>query len=130
LLFYLTLIFCCQLVGELATRALQIPVPGPVFGMVLLFCLLLARGRIPQDLATAADGLLNHLSLLFVPAGVGVMLHFALLADDWAAIGAALLFSTMLTIAVTGLMMSWLGGAANDSASDSDNDGGDNAGGA
>ena len=48
-------------------------------------------------------------SLLFVPAGVGVMLHFQLLGDDWLPIGVALVVSTLLTLVVTSLMMSWLG---------------------
>lgn len=106
---YVTLIFGCQLAGELLTRASQVPLPGPVLGMVILFCLLLFRGSIPTKLSATADGLLNHLSLLFVPAGVGVMLHFPLLGDDWLAISAALVVSTILTIAITALMMSWLG---------------------
>lgn len=106
---YLTLILCCQLAGELAAKALQIAVPGPVIGMVLLLCFLLVRGSVPEDLSRTADGLLSHLSLLFVPAGVGVMLHFNLLEDDWLPIGVALIISTVLTIIVTALMMSWLG---------------------
>lgn len=106
---YLTLIFGCQLAGELAARAAQIPVPGPVIGMVILFCILLARGAVPQRLGDTAGFLLNHLSLMFVPAGVGVMLHFSLLGGDWLPIGAALIGSTVLTIAVTALMMAWLG---------------------
>jgi putative effector of murein hydrolase LrgA (UPF0299 family) len=105
----LTLILCCQLAGELMATAMRIPVPGPVIGMVLLFCFLLTRGSIPENLARTADGLLSHLSLLFVPAGVGVMLHFGLLGDDWLPIGLALVVSTVLTIAVTALMMTWLG---------------------
>ena len=105
---YLTLIFGCQLAGELVTRALAIPVPGPVLGMVMLFLLLVYRGSIPEKLATVADGLLGHLSLLFVPAGVGVMLHFPLLGDDWMAITVALVVSTVATIVVTALVMSWL----------------------
>lgn len=109
---YLSLILCCQLAGELTTKTLQISVPGPVIGMVLLFCFLLARGSIPENLARTADGLLGHLSLLFVPAGVGVMLHFGLLGDDWLPIGVALVVSTVLTIAVTALMMTWLGRGA------------------
>ncbi|MEL7429630.1 MAG: CidA/LrgA family protein [Pseudomonadota bacterium] len=105
---YLTLIFSCQLVGELVTRAVAIPLPGPVFGMMLLFALLLIKGSVPEKLAVTADGLLSHLSLLFVPAGVGVMLHFSLFGDDWLVISIALVASTVLTIVVTGLMMSWL----------------------
>jgi putative effector of murein hydrolase LrgA (UPF0299 family) len=106
---HLTLIFGCQLAGELVTRAAEIPVPGPVLGMAILFCFLLYRGTIPEKLSETADALLNHLSLLFVPAGVGVMLHFQLLGDDWLPIGVALVVSTLLTLVVTSLMMSWLG---------------------
>lgn len=108
MLFYLTVIFCCQLAGELITQGLHIPIPGPVAGMVLLFLFLLIRGNIPKNLTITADGLLNHLSLLFVPAGVGITLHFRLVGDEWLQISVALIVSTVLTIAVTALMMSWL----------------------
>lgn len=113
---YLTLILCCQLAGELAITALNIPVPGPVVGMVLLFVFLLLRGQVPDDLGRTADALLGNLSLLFVPAGVGVMLHFRLLGDDLVAIGVALVLSTVATIAVTALLMSWLVRRSGDTA--------------
>ncbi len=106
---YLTLIFVCQLVGEFIISATGLPMPGPVIGMVLLFCYLLVRGYIPDDLGAVGDGLLSHLSLLFVPAGVGVMLHFKLLGDDMLAIGLALVVSTTLTVVVTALLMRKLG---------------------
>lgn len=109
MLAYLTLIFSCQLAGELITRFLGIPVPGPVVGMVLLFAFLALRGSVPADLAKVADTLLSHLSLLFVPAGVGVMLHFRLIASEALPIGAALVVSTILTIAVTAAVMAWFG---------------------
>ncbi len=113
----ITLILCCQLAGELVSKFLNLPAPGPVIGMVLLFILLLAKGGISKPLAACADGLLNHLSLLFVPAGVGVMLHFRLLGQDWLAVSAALVVSTLLTIAITALMMNWLGRSEPDAKS-------------
>lgn len=105
MLFALTVLLVCQLIGEFAAKATGLPLPGPVIGMALLFCGLCIKGNIPQDFARAADGILSHLSLLFVPAGVGVMLHFGLLGDDAVPIGAALLGSTLLTIAVTAYIM-------------------------
>jgi putative effector of murein hydrolase LrgA (UPF0299 family) len=101
MLFYLTLILCCQLIGELFVVATALPIPGPVIGMVVLFVGLLAARGIPERLAEVADGLLTHLSLLFVPAGVGVIVHFALIGTDALAISVALVVSTLLTIAVT-----------------------------
>ena len=106
----LTLILVCQLAGELVSGGLKLPVPGPVIGMVFLFIYLMVRGGVSQTMGKTADGLLNHLSLLFVPAGVGVMLHFRLLEDNWLAVSVALLASTVATIIVTALMMRWLSG--------------------
>ena len=118
MLTYLTFIFGCQLAGELAVRGLHLPVPGPVLGMVLLFLFLLARGGIPKELATVADALLGNFSLLFVPAGVGIMLHFRLIGDDWLPIAVALVVSTALTVAVTALLMAWLGRRAAEAPGD------------
>jgi len=105
---YLTLILACQLLGEFAVSAAGIPIPGPVVGMVLLFLFLLARGSVPEQLANVSSGLLNNLSLMFVPAGVGVMVHFKVLGSDALPISVALVISTLLTIAVTALLMSYL----------------------
>lgn len=102
---YITLIFVCQLLGELVTGALALPVPGPVLGMVLLFAYLAIRGDVPTGLETSSGALLRSMSLLFVPAGAGVMLHFRLLGEAILPLGLALVVSTVLTILVTGLMM-------------------------
>lgn len=108
MLAYLTLIFCCQLAGELIVNALGLSIPGPVGGMALLFIGLLMHGAIPDDLARTADALIGNLSLLFIPAGVGVMLHATLIGQDWLPITVSLVVSTALTIAVTARVMVWL----------------------
>lgn len=105
MIFYLTLIFSCQLAGELLKAALDLPIPGPVIGMVLLFAGLMVKGRIPDGLEKVGDAFLSNLSLLFVPAGVGVMLHIALIGEQAVAITLALVVSTLATIAVTALVM-------------------------
>lgn len=104
---YFTLILLCQLIGELVVTILNLPLPGPVAGMILLFGFLLIKGGIPAPLAQLSDSLLNNLSLLFVPAGVGVMLHFELLGGELLPLSVALVVSTLLTIAVTALLMVW-----------------------
>jgi len=102
---FVTLLLVCQLVGETLARLLALGLPGPVIGMVILFAGLLVRGGVPDGLQTAASGLLNHLSLLFVPAGVGVVTHLSLVADEWLALTSALVVSAVATIAVTALVM-------------------------
>lgn len=111
---YLTLILCCQLAGELAAGMLGLPVPGPVLGMALLFAYLAVRGHVPQGLGQTAGGLLRAMSLLFVPAGAGIMMHFSLLGASLVPLGLSLVVSTLATIVVTGLMMRWLAKAAPD----------------
>lgn len=106
----ITVIFACQLAGELMVQALGLPLPGPVAGMILLLLGLFVRGRIPDELAAVGDFLLGNLSLLFIPAGVGVMLHLRLLGRDWLPLTAALLVSTVITIVVTALVMRRLSG--------------------
>lgn len=97
-----TVLMVCQLAGEVIARLLGLPVPGPIVGMVLLFIGLLIRGELPESLEQTATSLLSHLSLLFIPAGVGVMVYFRLLAKEWLAISVALVVSTLATMIVTG----------------------------
>jgi putative effector of murein hydrolase LrgA (UPF0299 family) len=104
----LTLLLLCQLAGELLARLSALPVPGPVLGLVLLFALGLVRGAVPEALRETAQTILRHLSLLFVPAGVGVMVHAARIESEWLAIVVALLASAVLTIAVTALVFHWV----------------------
>jgi holin-like protein len=101
----ITLLLVYQLVGEIVVVALGLPIPGPVIGMALLFATLVARGRADDGLRQTANGLLRHLSLLFVPAGVGVMAHLGRLTDEWWPIAVSLVVSTLVTIAVTAVVM-------------------------
>ena len=100
----LTLLLCSQLAGETAARILGLSIPGPVIGMLLLFVLLLARPRLLETVREPALGLLRYLSLLFVPAGVGLMRHFGRIRAEILPIGAAVVVSTFLTIAVTAVV--------------------------
>jgi len=101
----LTVLLVFQLVGEVITRLANWPVPGPVIGMGLLFLALVVRGGPGDDLESTANGLLGHLSLLFVPAGTGIMLHAERLENEWLPLAAALLVSTLLAIAVSALCL-------------------------
>jgi holin-like protein len=105
LLVTITLLLFYQLCGELLARYFGLPVPGPVIGMLLLFFTLLAKDVLAEKMEGTVEGLLKNLSLLFVPAGVGVITHFALLGENWVAITAALVISTILGMIVTALTM-------------------------
>jgi holin-like protein len=100
-----TLLLIYQLIGEFSVLLLRIPVPGPVLGMILLFLTLMLRKGSGESLDSASSALLSHLSLLFVPAGVGMMVHFDRIANEWLPISVALVLSTVLTMAVTAAAM-------------------------
>ncbi len=106
----LSVILVCQLIGEVLVRGLHLPLPGPVIGMALLFALLilrdqyagLARGPFSENAVEGtAKGMLAHLSLLFVPAGVGVVQNLDLLAQRGVAIALVLAASVVVTLLVT-----------------------------
>ena len=120
---FITVLLVYQLVGEVISQSLDLPLPGPVVGMALLFLTLLVRGKLADGLRDTADGLLRHLSLLFVPAGVGVILHLHLIQSEWKAISAALIVSTVATIAVTALVMVGLARLTNDKGEEMKDDG-------
>ncbi|QIM53893.1 CidA/LrgA family protein [Hydrogenophaga crocea] len=90
-----------QLLGEVAVRLTGAPVPGPVVGLALLLLALLLRPSALEAIKPTTQGLLQHLSLLFVPAGVGVMQHLQRLGDEALALGVALVVSTLLGLLAT-----------------------------
>jgi holin-like protein len=106
----LSLILLCQLAGEILVRGLKLPMPGPVIGLVLLLALLLARDRFAvlargplqgDGVENASRGLLANLSLLFVPAGVGVVQKLDLVTEHGIAFLGVLAISVLVTLLVT-----------------------------
>jgi len=103
----ITILLIFQLVGEIITKISGLPIPGPVTGMVLLFAwMCVSKKGVPHSVHSASTALLSHLSLLFIPAGVGVMVYFDLLAREWFAIVVTLVLSTLLTMFVSAFVMS------------------------
>jgi len=106
----LALLLVCQLAGEIFTRALELPVPGPVIGLALLAVGAIVHARLTgadtsaieqTELGVTAQALLGALGLLFVPAGVGIVQQLPLIGSYALAIFVALLVSTVLTLLVT-----------------------------
>jgi len=98
------LLLICQLIGEVIARALGLPLPGPVLGLALLLILFMLHKPIFTRVQPTAHGLLQHLSLLFVPAGVGIVGHVDRLGTEGLGILLALILSTLLAIAIGALV--------------------------
>ncbi len=97
-------LLACQSAGELLARAAPIGLPGPVIGMLILM-LALRWAAVRGPVGEIADLLLAHLSLLFVPVGVGVMTHLGLVSQYGARLVVALVLSTWIGLAVTALVL-------------------------
>jgi holin-like protein len=93
-----------QSIGEVLARGLALPFPGPVVGMVLLL-LALRWPVVREPVAVCADFLLSHLSLLFVPVGVGVMTHLSLVSQYGVRMLVVIVVSTLVGLAVTVLSL-------------------------
>lgn len=93
-----------QSLGELLSRGLGLPFPGPVIGMLLLL-LALRLPVVREPVAACANFLLSHLSLLFVPVGVGVMTHLGLLGQYGVRMLAVIVLSTWIGLVVTVLVL-------------------------
>jgi putative effector of murein hydrolase LrgA (UPF0299 family) len=108
----LLVLLICQLIGEFVVTSLGVPVPGAVVGMVILLIALRIRRPGPRSsVVKTADGLLSHLQLLFVPAGVGVVAYLPLLAGAWLPILGALVIgwlAALVTTAGAGVGSLWL----------------------
>ena len=104
----LAILLIFQSIGEVVTKFIHGVLPGPVIGMILLLVFLVLRKNIAASVATAADGLLAHLAIFFIPAAVGVMLYIGTLRSAGAAWLLAILLSTVGAITVTALLLKWL----------------------
>jgi len=101
-----------QLIGEGLAQALRLPLPGPLIGALVV------RGRVPEPVRDSANGLLQHMMLLFIPAVAGVMLHFHRVGQEWLPFVAAGIGGAAVTLVVTALTLRFMlrGSAAERSA--------------
>ena len=116
------LIFLFQLIGEATQKYFALPVPGPVIGLVLMLACLLWSKQIDDPvvaglrskLVNTSQQLIGYLSLLFVPIGVGVIMHLKLLETQLAQIIGVVTIGTITTIVLTAFIFLKAGGAIKD----------------
>ena len=102
-----------QLIGEFFQKFLELSIPGPVVGLFLLLTILLvskkSHYKIPikfeRKLLNSSENLLNYLPLLFIPVGVGVVMHLSLLEENLVPVMLVIIIGTLLTLALTAFVM-------------------------
>ncbi len=100
----LAVLVAFMLVGEGLARWTHVPLPGSVLGMVLLTAALQLRLLRAHWVAPAATLLIRNMGFLFVPPGVGLMLHFGLIRREWLPIGLGALLSIVAVLVGVGLL--------------------------
>jgi holin-like protein len=103
----LAILLIFQSLGEVATKFIHGLIPGPVIGMILLLIFLVSRKKIAASISIAADGLLAHLAIFFIPAAVGVMLYVRELTSASLAWLLAIVLSTSVSMAITAFLLKW-----------------------
>ena len=101
---YLVLL-SCQAAGEIIHQLVDLPLSGPIIGMVLLLVALTACGGASEEFNRSGQSTLSYLSLFFVPPGVGIMQHLALIRAQWLPMLLALIISTVLAMVSGAIVM-------------------------
>ncbi|WP_373974637.1 CidA/LrgA family protein [Chitinibacter sp. SCUT-21] len=108
MLYGITIIFAALFLGEALCILLHLPLPGSVLGMLLLLLAALIKRGFDLRVVEVSNHLLRYMALLFIPAGVGLMTLGDLLGQQGLALLLTMVFSTVVTMAVTGLVLQWL----------------------
>ena len=106
-------IFLYQLIGESVQKYFELTIPGPVIGLIfLLFSLVLLRQtksafikKTKEEISQTSNYITGYLSLLFVPIGVGVVMHLSYLEQNFIPVLGVIFISTILTIGFTAVLM-------------------------
>lgn len=104
----LLVLLLAQLAGETVVRLTGLPLPGPVAGMIFMLAGFALSARLTELVRPIATSILGNLSLLFVPAGTGVVGHFDKLTSQGPALMIVLLASTVAAIAAGALAFTWV----------------------
>ena len=95
------MLLCFQLAGDSLARLAQLPISGPICGMVALLVFLFWKGADDSDLNKVCDGILANMPLLFVPVGVGAISYAAVFSRDWSIIACAIVIGTVAGMLTT-----------------------------
>tara|TARA_B100001093_G_scaffold67684_1_gene57754 strand:+ start:1104 stop:1475 length:372 start_codon:yes stop_codon:yes gene_type:complete len=105
------IILLFQLIGEFIQKVFELSIPGPVIGLIFLLSVMLIIKKINKQytcfetkLVNYAENLLTYLPLLFIPVGVGVVMHLSLLEENLVPVILVIIIGTLLTLALTGFV--------------------------
>lgn len=98
---FLIIIFI-SFVGELIHYYIDLPIPGSIYGMLILFVLLQFKVIKVEHVKDIADFLIEVMPLMFIPAGVGLLEKWGLIKGVWLPLTITIIGSTLIVMVVSG----------------------------
>jgi len=101
----LSIVLLILSVGQILQTKFNLFIPGTILGMMILLILLLTKVIKLKWIENITNVLLDHISIFFVPANVGVMVYLSQIKDVWAQILFIAIISTVVVMGVTGAVV-------------------------
>ena len=98
----LSLLLLYSVIGEGVRMFFHLPVPGSIIGILLLFLSFQTKLLKPTAIEDTANFLLNHLTILFVPAGVGLMQYYGAIKYTWPSLLGAVVVCSLVSLVAVG----------------------------
>ena len=104
----LLIIFGFSFIGNVISNVFRLPVPGSILGMILLFLALQFKLLEFRHVDEAGSFLINNMTILFLPAGVGIMAKWNLISHFWAQILLIVVGALIINILILGKLVEWI----------------------
>ncbi len=102
------IILAVTCVGEIMKYFIPLPIPGSIYGLILMFVLLLLRVIKVEHVKETGEFLIEIMPLMFIPAGVGLITSWEQLQSFMVPLLVITVVSTFVVMIVTGKVTDFL----------------------
>lgn len=102
------IILAVTCVGEIMKYFIPLPIPGSIYGLILMFVLLLAKVIKVEHVKETGEFLIEIMPLMFIPAGVGLITSWSQLQPFLVPLLVITVVSTFVVMIVTGKVTDFL----------------------
>lgn len=102
------IIIAVSFIGEGLNALIPLPVPGSIYGFILLFLCLNFKIIALESVKETGVFLIEIMPLMFIPAAVGLLNAFHIIKPVWIPYVTITVVSTLLVTAVSGRITQWL----------------------
>lgn len=96
------IILAITFIGEILKYLIPLPIPASIYGLVIMLALLMTKRLQVSAVKEASSFLIEIMSLMFIPAGVGLIVSFNAIKDIWLQLVVIIIITTIAVMVVTG----------------------------